>query len=68
MTTASRSLATALWESALRERLAPSELHQQLGHNPKLDAGIGLGEAGEFLPDIGSIGLSFSPRSSVLGS
>ena len=34
MTTASRSLATALWGSALRERLAPFELHHQLGHDP----------------------------------
>ena len=29
---------------------------------PKLDTGIELGEAGEFLPDVGSIGLSFSAR------
>ena len=32
---------------------------------PKARNRIGLGEAGEFLPDIGSIGLSFSARSSV---
>lgn len=34
MTAASRSLATAQRESALRERLAVSELHHQLGHDP----------------------------------
>ena len=34
MTTGSRSLATALCESALRERLAPAELHHQVGHDP----------------------------------
>ncbi len=36
MTAASRSLATALLGSALRERLAPAELHHQLGHDQAL--------------------------------
>ena len=34
MTIASHSLATALVEGALRERLASAQLHHQLGHDP----------------------------------
>ena len=34
MTIASHSLATALVEGALRERLASAPLHHQLGHDP----------------------------------
>jgi hypothetical protein len=35
MTAASRPLAEARWESTLRERLAPPQLHHQLAHDPR---------------------------------